>query len=247
MLLHNKFIGQNVSDTSIPFTGGDEVARFEESLQTQPEDWYYRNVPISYTYNHNGHRCKNIEDINLNNYILFSGCSHTEGIGLELEKTYPYLVSQMLKCDYYNLAVSATGLDVVEHNLIVWLSTIPKKPKLIIIQWPDPSRFLSLNLLFGRLIPQGTWSDSEQTADLIATGDLSGAFQARRYLLQQNIKNVAGDIPILGVMSASLITYNSTALYFRILDKARDLSHSGIKSHQELANLILSNLPPNFI
>jgi DNA polymerase III alpha subunit len=53
-----------------------------------------------------------IEDIDLNNYILFIGCSHTEGIGLELQTTYPYLVSEELKCDYYNLGLGGTGIDV---------------------------------------------------------------------------------------------------------------------------------------
>ena len=53
------------------------------------------------------------QEIILNNYILFTGCSHTKGVGLALEDTYPYLLAQKLNCDYYNLALGGTGQDVM--------------------------------------------------------------------------------------------------------------------------------------
>ena len=66
-------------------------------------------------------------DDDQDNYILFIGCSHTMGVGLELEKTYPHILSEKLKMDYYNLAVPATlvtsstlvmtGLEIVSFTV----------------------------------------------------------------------------------------------------------------------------------
>lgn len=240
MKLTNKFIGQDTISMTQSFTGGDSQELFEEHLLSQPDDWYYRTANISYIHNDNGHRCKNISEVNLDNYVLFTGCSHTEGIGLELEKSYPYLTSHGLGYDYYNLAVSATGIDVVEHNIIVWLSTVKKKPKIIFIQWPDYTRFLSANPEYKTFIPHGTWTEEDLSNRVIVNGDLSGAFAARRQLAQKNIQNVAGNIPIIGIMMTNLVIYNSHCVYFRMSDKARDLSHAGMKSHQELADQLIT-------
>jgi len=242
MKLTNKFIGQDNINVVLPFTGGDSLELFEEHSRSQPDDWYYRTANISYSHNDNGHRCKNIKDVDLDNYVLFAGCSHTEGIGLELEKTYPYLTSKGLGYDYYNLAVSATGIDVVEHNIIVWLSTIKKKPKIIFSQWPDYTRFLSANPEYKTFIPHGTWSKEDMSDKVIVNGELSGAFIARKQLAQQNIQHVAGNIPVVGIMMTHLVAYNSQCLYFRMVDKARDLSHAGIRSHKELANQLISHV-----
>ena len=72
------------------------------------------------------------EDIDLDNYILVIGCSQTEGIGLKIEDTYPYLLSKNLNCDYYNLGICGTGIDVLNYNLVTWFTKIKKPPKLLI-------------------------------------------------------------------------------------------------------------------
>ena len=97
--LNNDFLGYHPKEHNVRFSGTDTSKIFLENLKTQSNDWYYRSNIISYDRNSNGHRCKNIDEIDLNNYILFIGCSHTEGIGLKLEDTYPYLLSNKLECD----------------------------------------------------------------------------------------------------------------------------------------------------
>lgn len=240
MKFHNGFIGHDDNNSIREYYSGDHYDTFLENLKTQPNDWYYKDVTITYKHNNNGHRCKNIDEIDLDNYILFTGCSHTEGVGLELEKTYPYLVAENLKCDYYNLAASASGLDVIEHNIIYWLTTVPKKPKAIVIQWSDHTRFLSMIKGYESLIPHGTWTGEEISNRLIVNGELSGAFHARKILAQKNIWNVAKQIPVIEIIMSNLVLYNSHCLYFKTMDRARDLSHAGIKSHQDLTNQILS-------
>ena len=127
MKLYNDFLGSDVSNVAYKFVGGDSNAQFNKNSAAQPSDWYYHNKTLTYSFNNQGHRSKNFENIDQDNYILVTGCSHTMGVGLELEKTYPYIVSKELGVDYYNLAVPATGIDVVEYNLLTWFFTINKK------------------------------------------------------------------------------------------------------------------------
>ena len=138
--INNGFLGHHPNYHNVKFHGSDSKEVFEHNLKIQPNDWYYRTHEITYDRNSNGHRCKEIKDINLDNYILFAGCSHTEGVGLELEKTYPYLLAQKMKCDYYNLAVGGTGVDVLNHNIVSWFAKIKQPPKLLIVQWQVQGR-----------------------------------------------------------------------------------------------------------
>ena len=101
--LYEYLIGNEFSNTTLAYRGLDSEENLHINLASQPNDWYYRNKTITYQYNEYGHRCKSIHDIDLDNYILFAGCSHTEGVGLELETTFPYLVSNQLGNDYYNM------------------------------------------------------------------------------------------------------------------------------------------------
>lgn len=87
----------------------------------------------SFNYNDLGHRCKNLTDINLQNYILFAGDGATVAGELPLEQTFPYLISQKLKIHYYNLAINYGGLEVSLYNLISWFSNVKQKPKALVI------------------------------------------------------------------------------------------------------------------
>ena len=85
MKFNKNFIGNNMPNKTVNFLGfTDSEERYLESIKTQPNDWYYKDRSFTYSYNEYGHRSKNISDIDLDNYILFTGCSHTEGVGLEL-------------------------------------------------------------------------------------------------------------------------------------------------------------------
>jgi len=89
MIIYNDFLGSDNSNITLDFVGGDSKQQFNKNVLTQPIDWYYHDKKLTYSFNNQGHRSKNFKDIDQDNYILFTGCSHTMGIGLELEKTYP--------------------------------------------------------------------------------------------------------------------------------------------------------------
>jgi hypothetical protein len=222
-----------------------------ENLKSQPADWYYRTNKISYVRNSNGHRCKEITDIDLDNYILYTGCSHTEGIGLKLEDTYPYLLSQKLKCDYYNLSIGGTGIDAVNYNLLMWFAKIKKPPKLLILQWPHHTR--ATTKFFEnphKLIPEpwynyGIWSTKDTNnknhkniGNFLMSGEDIGFFKSLRILTKTLAYNMA-TCPIFE-LSTAYDLLNEGEYQLKQIDKARDISpamprgHLGIKS--ELIN-----------
>lgn len=206
------------------------------------KDWVYNNIQIEYSYNENGHRCKALKDIDLDNYILFVGCSNTEGIGLKLEHTFPYIVSSKLSSDYYNLGIGSTGIDVMEYNLFTWLKNVHAKPKFIVVQWTDYSRFLSKNLDYETFLPCGAWLEDTYVKRFITDAEITNHNKARKFIFENLLKYAILDIPIIRIQHSALKYYDEKTLFWPRADQARDLIHPGIKSNEYIANLILENL-----
>lgn len=229
--LNNNFVGRE-PNTVLNFCSCDSERLYYKNLEEQPDDWYYRDNQISYNHNSLGHRCKNIEDIDLDNYILFSGCSFVEGLGLELEKTFPYLVSTDLNTDYYNLGLSASGIDTMTHNLIVWLNTVKKLPKAVVILWTFEDRFATMSPHSNDLkfnIPRTVRGNE---ARFLALGTQIGYFNSRRNLNSRLVNQLYRETTIIELEVADLNPY----------DLARDLKHPGIISHQILAKKVIHKL-----
>lgn len=223
---NNNFIG-HVTNTTLKFSGSDNEDRFNENLKTQREDWYYRNVDITYDYNENGHRCKNISEIDLDNYILFCGCSHTEGTGLELEKTFPYLVSTALGMDYYNLSLGGSGIDVMTYNLVAWINTVKKPPKAAVLVWTYETRFLSIhddNVTLHQVA--GPYNDLSR---FMALGQQTGYFASKKELSKRMVRLCYSDSTIIDM----------DVMDHQKFDLARDLMHLGEMSNRVIAKKIV--------
>lgn len=136
-------------------------------------------------YNSNGHRCKEISEINLQNYILFAGDNGSLGLDKPLEETFPYLISQKLKCDYYNLSVFNGGLDALRYNLITWCNMY-KKPKAVIISVEFMNSLLVSDQNF-LAIRAANYND-EIIKDITDVGNLSGFFEGRNILARELLK-----------------------------------------------------------
>jgi hypothetical protein len=241
LAFNNKFLGHHPLEHNVLFSGSDTAKLYAENLKLQPEDWYYRTNTISYIRNKNGHRCKDIEDIDLNNYILFAGCSHSEGIGLELEKTYPYLISKSLGCDYYNLGVGGTGVDVLAYNLITWFFTVKQLPKLVVIHWPNCLRFIlkSTNQTEQNIYnTYGLWSTDLGVDKFLVKGNDIGYFDTKRTMLHNLIKNVI-NCPIIEIAYPNAAFNDESVKLIKPIDFSRDLVHSGIFSNLKYRSLII--------
>jgi hypothetical protein len=244
MRIYNDFIGSDDSNTTLKFIGGDSEKQFIQAIEKMPKDWYYNNTEILYNYNNLGHRCKNFEDLDQDNYILFIGCSHTMGVGLELEKTYPHLLSEKLRMDYYNLAVPATGNDVVEYNLSTWFFKMNKKPKLVIVQWPDHTRFIEYDELHRHSLERGSWNTDPNYVSFIVNAEDAGMFKARGVMAENMLKNII-EVPMITCNFGSQKGYGIYDLYMTRVDRARDLNHAGINSHYAFTKMLLNYIEVN--
>jgi hypothetical protein len=235
--INNDFLGYHPKEHSVDFSGSDSKELYHENLKLQPDDWYYRTHSLSYVRNSNGHRCKEITDIDLNNYILFIGCSYTEGIGLELENTYSYLLSKKLECDYYNLALGETGIDVINYNIVTWFSKIKQPPKLLIVQWPNRTRATVCQS--DEWHNYGMWSTTNhklknEIRNFFISGEDIGFFKTKKILTKQIIYNIATCPIIEASTDYSTLHDNDEEYFFKRIDSSRDIrnkiGHMGIKS-----------------
>jgi hypothetical protein len=233
------FIGTE-PNREIEFVGGDEEDTFLINLKSQPTDWYYRTNPITYKFNSFGHRCNDIQDIDLDNYILFAGCSHVEGIGLELEKTYPYLVAKQLGCDYYNLSSAGTGIDVMTHNLALWRAKVKQDPKFLIIHQPEITRFITLENSESVIVRNTVWNSESKVLKFIDQGNKINFFSSRFNINAALIENLYSNSKIIRVDWAE--PRHPESIQFSQFDKARDLSHAGIESNKKLADDIVAHI-----
>jgi len=190
---------------------------------------------VYYKYNNYGHRCKNVEEINLDNYILFAGCSHTFGEALNIEETYPYITSQLLNCDYYNLGLPATGPDIMFYNVMMWCSMY-KKPKLLVLQYPDYTRFARIHST-PIVTPCGNWTVDEDVRDVFIKNEDLG-INTFKSICFTNILNTL-DIPKVKLLFGSLKPLEDGCIRIEKLDYAKDNKHYGIETHTMCADLIV--------
>lgn len=192
---------------------------------------------VFYRYNNLGHRCNDVDKIDLDNYILFAGCSHSFGEALNLEQTFPYIVSKKLNCDYYNLGVIATGLDVMFYNVMMWFATY-KHPKLLVLQYPDYSRFSCLLKNTPLVTPYGSWCTEEQDVlQMMTFNEDKGLYAFRNFCFTQLLDTIK--VPVVKLVFGQTISYDSDAMRVRRLDYATDGKHHGIETHNQLAETIV--------
>lgn len=241
ILLHeNGFISYEPNQ-NLKFAGTDTEEKYQNNLRLFPDDWYYRTAEITYNYNSLGHRCKDFREIDLDNYILFAGCSTTEGLGLEIEKTYPYMIANKLGYDYYNLSTAGSGMDIITHNLLRWITYVKKMPKMLFVQWPEQDRYATLN--DNEVITNGIFSAQKSIIDFILAGEDCNFFQSRRELNYRLVTAIYKDAKIINIGVKNFSEYeNITDFCLTVDDWARDQCHVGIESHHTMATQVINSI-----
>ena len=196
-------------------------------------------MPGDPEYNSFGHRCKEITELDFDNYVLFAGCSHTMGIGVTLKQSFPYKIAKKLKCDYYNLGLGGGGVDAVEHNLLMWFTLYDKPPKYIFCEWPDHARFMSQLPDYENMMPAGHWETKTSKFLVLADIPLKIKEQLTYKLLRQLSPCPIIDIRYSGMAVAS---NNSYTIWHIKDDIGTDGNHPGPKSHKTTAEKIIEYL-----
>jgi hypothetical protein len=183
-------------------------------------------------FNSRGHRCKEIEEVNLKNYILFAGDNVGLGWGTPLEKTYPYLVSKALNVDYYNLSIFNGGIDALKYNLITWFYKIPQKPRAIVISNEFLNSFMVSDI--NQTVFSACDLNDENIQIILDTGNTTNYFSSKQFLTDKLLSSLIVN-PIYQIEFKDRIP----ALKSNVIN----LKHDGeMFDHDAISKLIINEL-----
>ena len=170
---------------------------------------------ITYKFNKYGFRCQDFSNVPA---ILFLGCSLTVGIGLNLEYTWPTLVSNNLRLACYNLGVGGSSNDTAFRLCLGWLQKI--RPIICVFCQTYDHRIELTNIQNNEFKTE--WEADKSNGYLNKLRNL----HAIKYIcLELGIKFIA--------VSIHDIEY---------IDLGRDLYHPGIQSNEKMAQHVLSKI-----
>ena len=137
-LIKSNLLPNSTISSFIPL---DSEKQFKINQSILGKDWYWYDKSFTYQINDYGYRMnKDLHEVNFDNYIAFFGCSYTVGQGLPLEYTFAYKIAQQTNMDYVNAAIIGSSTDLVFYNFTKLISSAPKLPKTVVINWPHFTR-----------------------------------------------------------------------------------------------------------
>lgn len=72
-------------------------------------------------------------------HFVVTGCSHTQGVGLDAFFRYGNVISRQLKIPVYNLSRGGGNAWLCNLYAVKWLLTVGR-PEFLVAQWPHPIR-----------------------------------------------------------------------------------------------------------
>lgn len=121
----------------------EEIKQLRAGNSPFINQYQYQRSMTGFHLNQFGYRSEQAYPIE-GDYIVAFGCSHTFGYALEEEYRYSNLIQNTLNIPVINLGVIGTSAGFIKDNLLqlsFYLNkTKIKKPKFIIVQWPDFTR-----------------------------------------------------------------------------------------------------------
>lgn len=130
----------HLKNQTVKWLPGDHENRWKEN-QKDPDksklliELGFTHDNVEYKFNSAGFRS---DEFSEGKSILFLGCSHVTGIGLNFEDTMAYQVAKSLGFKCYNLAVGAGSIDSCFRYALHWIPKI--KPNIVVQIQPDPVR-----------------------------------------------------------------------------------------------------------
>ena len=186
------------------------------------------NSKFKYTFNSHGFRC---DEFTEHSTIMFLGCSHTMGIGLPIETVWSSIVAKKLNMHYANLAIGGSASDTAFRLCHGWIDKV--KPKIVIFLEPPGFRIELVNDHHSNII------NVNNTAYLNFIKEWNYSDDNTYFNSQKNqlaIKALCQDRKI------DYFHFKSSQLTDYALDLARDLAHSGPKTHQCFADYVVDKI-----
>lgn len=118
--------------TVITFTDTDQLDRLEQNIKLYPE---LETRTVNYTINSLGFRGKEWQGLG---GVMSLGCSMTFGVGVDDREVWPYLVSEKLGLENYNLGQGGAGPDTAFRLACFYIGRL--LPRYVIYLEPPSSR-----------------------------------------------------------------------------------------------------------
>lgn len=227
------------------------------------DKWFYTNKRIPYQLNEYGYRSDKLSSIDDSDYILTFGCSYSYGTGLFYEDTYSYKLANKLNLKNINLAIPGGGISEMVYNTILFDNNFTniRLPKYVVYQYPSDYR-VTLGKEYSNLdsiqlktigVSRNEYTEIDYINDYYIKN--SGEKKIKDLLFPLYLNNIweSLGVPVFHItfddyiqeLKSDYQTFDilnikddCTSLY----DKARDLSHNGIKFHDKVKEIILNKI-----
>lgn len=220
---------QGLSNRTVEWNGMDSKERFEANCAHSQrykklKSLGWLDTKIYYSYNSEGFR-----DIDFDQRpsIIALGCSHTEGIGITQETTWPYRLEKMIGCKVWNLGVSGAALDTCFRLLNFWINNLNVVGVCCAV--PEASRYeIFVNGFWTNILPAQT----ELYQDWISEWN-------KNYILYDQNAECNREKNLMAMKY--ICSEKKIPFYFDLLTKfgdgafARDLMHCGTEVNNKLA------------
>jgi len=235
---------------SMYFFSTDDQDEYKKNCKKMPKDWKYHKETIQYNFNSLGYRTQEINDIS-KPFLLATGCSYTEGVGLNTEDIWCSMLANELQLDLVNIGKQASSPEVLHFNSLLWkLNNLPL-PKLVVAQWPQITR-----KQFGFEDDDG----SIRWKDMSGTRSIDGKWWGKRYIqdIGELKKSVFASIESFNLVWQSLgvpvvnFTWEGELDFLLSVDmqyinptsgsmEARDCMHDGVEFHRQTVDQLLAS------
>lgn len=230
-----------IAGQTLKFVAADNKEQYLKNLKTNRkklEEGNWIDCKLEYKYNSYGFRSEEF-DFNIKSKpILFFGCSHTVGIGLHVEQTFPYIVSQKLNLPYYNLGVAGGANNTIFRLAHSYIPRLRPSKAVILYTYNERTEFAlsEYNKIkkyipnYPDTLPEKKYNDWYESW---ATHPFNGKIQ--RAMVSNALQNICRK------QDVELYEFDVVDKSFEdtTIDHARDLLHFGPKTHVLWADIMI--------
>lgn len=222
----------------------DTELRFDQNMadpkqRAKLEEYGWTRDNVSYTFNKEGFRADEFTD-GVGDSVLFLGCSHTVGIGVDLESSWAYKVAHSLGLRRYNLGVGASSADTCFRLAHHWIPLL--RPKYVVMMTPVDVRMeLVLDKHLVNLTPNLSSYMEKHHVEMLQ-GFYNGWLSTPTNGELNRLKNVMGVQTICNSIGVPLVEMSAEEA-LKVMDwrvtLGRDLMHPGREWHDRVAQVFL--------
>lgn len=224
----------NLANQELAWFGTDSEELYQKNLAENFEklkQYNWIDQKIIYKFNRRGFRADEFTPSEKS--VVFIGCSHTLGVGLPIESTWPYIISSELNLKNYNLGIPGASNDTAFRLANYFIPQL--MPDVVIFLSSDRSR-VELHTINQQIKDINAWNYQADYTKNFMKDWLSNDINTDMNYLKNTlaIKQICNEynIKYLQEEFSNIPT----------LDKARDLQHFGITTNQHIAKMFLSRL-----